>query len=126
MQTVELILVILILLEIKHFLADFVFQSDYQIQHKGTYGHWGGIQHSLYHSVGTAAIFALFTPWFLILGLLDFLIHYHIDWAKMNINQWRSVTIKDREFWIWLGADQLAHQFTYIGLVGFFLMFLVN
>jgi hypothetical protein len=52
------------------------------------------------------------------LGLIDGFIHYHIDWAKMNLNAkfgWRAD--KDGAFWILLGLDQFAHALTYIGLV---------
>jgi hypothetical protein len=48
------------------------------------------------------------------MGLLDFVLHYHIDWSKININKRWNYTIEDPKFWAWLGADQLAHQLTYI------------
>jgi hypothetical protein len=49
-------------------------------------------------------------------ALADGLFHYHIDWLKMNINRWRGLTIQDHEFWVWLGADQLAHSLTYLAI----------
>jgi hypothetical protein len=53
----------------------------------------------------------------LLIGLIDGAIHYHIDWAKMTINRLRKLTIAKNEFWVWLGADQLAHSVTYLALV---------
>jgi hypothetical protein len=52
------------------------------------------------------------------LGLFDAVIHYHVDWAKMNINAkfgWKAD--QHPEFWYLLGADQLAHYLTYVGLI---------
>lgn len=52
------------------------------------------------------------------LGLIDAVIHYHVDWAKMNVNAkygWKPDT--HPEFWYLLGLDQFAHAVTYIGLV---------
>jgi hypothetical protein len=49
---------------------------------------------------------------------MDAFLHYHIDWAKMNINKqcgWKADT--HEEFWWLLGVDQLLHALTYIGLV---------
>jgi ribulose 1,5-bisphosphate carboxylase large subunit-like protein len=49
---------------------------------------------------------------------MDMVIHYHVDWAKMNINKkygWKADT--HEAFWILLGLDQLAHAATYVWLV---------
>ena len=50
-----------------------------------------------------------------ILGFLDGIIHYHIDWVKTNLA--RDYTTKDKEFWILHGADQGLHYLTYIGII---------
>jgi hypothetical protein len=45
-------------------------------------------------------------------------IHYHIDWAKMNVNKKFNLGPTTSEwFWQTLGVDQLLHTLTYIGLV---------
>jgi hypothetical protein len=52
------------------------------------------------------------------LAAIDFFVHYHIDWAKMNINAkygWKADS--HPEFWYLLGLDQFLHAVTYIGLV---------
>ena len=54
----------------------------------------------------------------IILALVEFLLHYHIDWAKMSLNRkmgWGATT--HNEFWVLLGVDQLLHQLTYILLI---------
>jgi hypothetical protein len=110
---------ILILLQIKHWYIDFVNQSNEEVEFKGTYLDWRGIKHSLKQGLGTAVCLWIFVgiPLAVVLGFIDFLIHYHIDWAKMNINKKHGYTVQDPKFWTWLGADQMAHQVTYIFLV---------
>lgn len=115
-----ILFVLLALLFIKHWVADFVVQYQYMVEQKGTYGAEGGIHHSLIHSVLTwLVMYALFQNTFIAVftALFDGLVHYHIDWLKMNINRWRGITIQDEEFWVWLGADQLAHSLTYVAMV---------
>jgi hypothetical protein len=119
MTEVQLALLVLALLFIKHWFADFVVQFDYMVQEKGMYGANGGVHHMLIHMILTYIIvWLLFDPTLAILvATVDGLVHYHIDWLKMNISRWRGLTIKDWECWMWLGADQLAHALTYLVLV---------
>lgn len=114
------ILVLLALLFVKHWYIDFVNQSQEEVDGKGIYGNPAGLMHSIKHGVATGLIMMLFVFNFevaVILGFVDFVLHYHIDWAKMNINKRWHYTIEQKPFWIWLGADQLAHSLTYIFLV---------
>lgn len=114
------IFILLALLFIKHWYIDFVNQSDEELAGKDTYGNAHGVMHSLKHGVATFLIFWLFlNNWNLaiIIGFIDFVIHYHVDWAKMKINRRWNYTVADKKFWAWLGADQLAHSLTYLGLV---------
>ena len=113
--------IVLGLFQIKHFFIDFVFQPPWMWQNKGTYGHLGGIVHAGLHGVVTVPILLLaeVNPTLIaILALSEFLAHYHIDWAKMNINAkmgWKSNT--HNQFWILTGLDQLLHQLTYLAIV---------
>ncbi len=110
------VFIILILLQIKHWYIDFVNQTNEEIQLKGVYGNWKGIRHSVKHGLASILIFALFAPpgWAIILGIVDALFHYHIDWVKSNKG---NKDVNDPEFWNHLGLDQLAHQIIYILLV---------
>ena len=112
-------LVLVLLLFTKHFVVDFPLQKAYQWQNKGTYGHLGGILHAALHGVTTALVLMWYAPYASIwLGLIDMFVHYHIDWAKMNINKkynWGANT--HEEFWWLLGFDQYLHAITYVGLV---------
>lgn len=118
-MTTHTLLLILTLFALKHFLADFLLQGPYQYLNKGIYGHLGGVQHSLIHAVFTGAIVAFFVPTFAIIAAaIDYTIHYHVDWAKVQINTkygWGANT--HREFWWLLGLDQFLHALTYLLLV---------
>jgi hypothetical protein len=87
---------------------------------KGIYGNAHGVMHSLKHGIGTGLIMWLFISdplMAIMLGFIDFALHYHIDWLKININKRYNYTAENPKFWAWLGADQLAHSLTYLGLV---------
>ena len=89
---------------------------------KGQYGARGGIEHAAAHALGTMFVLDLVFSWSLanhivalVLGFLDGVIHYHIDWVKQQLN--RGLTAADRMFWVWLGADQGLHYLTYILII---------
>ena len=112
-------LTLILLLCTKHFIVDYPLQNKFQYSNKGKYGHSGGILHAWLHSIGTILCFYWYAPhasWYL--GTFDGIIHYHIDWAKVNINAkigWGPTT--HEEFWWLLGLDQFLHMLTYIFLV---------
>lgn len=106
----------MILLQVKHWYIDFVNQNDAEVKSKGVYGDWTGVGHSAKHGLGTAIVTVIaFGPGYLFyaltLALVDFSLHYHIDWAKMN---WGNRDITTKTFWAHLGLDQMLHQLTYI------------
>lgn len=114
---------LLIAFQLKHFICDFPLQYPFHYLNKGKYGHIGGIWHAAIHGFGT--LFALLlcgvTGWFPIIATIaDFILHYHIDWAKMNINKYFKLKPDNSEyFWHLLGFDQLLHQLTYIGIMAY-------
>jgi len=114
------IFILLGLLFVKHWYIDFVNQSMEEVHGKGIYGNAHGLMHSIKHGVATFLIFWFFMdhwPTAIILGFIDFAVHYHIDWAKININKRWHYTVENPKFWMWLGLDQLLHSFTYLFLV---------
>lgn len=113
----ETVVVLLALFGIKHFLADFLWQYPFMLEDKGHYGAPGGITHAMLHGLLTFFVIIGFCrpEDAVTIALLDTLIHYHIDWAKTNLNQ--KLTVEDRRFWIWFGLDQTLHYLTYIGII---------
>ena len=116
---IEPLLLLLMLLQVKHWYVDFVDQSDAEIASKGIYGDQLGVNHSTKHAIGTmlcvVAIAGLeYILLAIMMALMDFILHYHIDYVKM---QYGNNNIKDKQFWIHMGADQLAHQLTYLFII---------
>jgi hypothetical protein len=111
------ILLTLALLLIKHCWIDFFNQDSDEISRKGRYGDLKGMWHSIKHGIATCLIFAVMgDSWLggLVLGFLDFSIHYHVDWIKQNYANQSPTT---PEFWRAIGLDQLVHQLTYLLLI---------
>jgi hypothetical protein len=116
---VHSLIAILVVLEIKHFICDYPFQTSHQLHNKGIYCHPGGILHSGLHAIFTMAAFLVVTP-SLGLGIAivagEFLVHYHVDWSKEQIIRRRGWVASQREFWWAIGIDQLVHHLTYIAI----------
>jgi hypothetical protein len=115
---------ILFLLFTKHFIVDFLLQTPYQYLNKGKYGHGGGLLHACLHAVGTYLIFFMYTNTLtaFLLASIDMVIHYHIDWAKVNVNDkfgWKCNN--SDKFWVLMGLDQYLHALTYLGLYYWYL-----
>jgi Protein of unknown function (DUF3307) len=112
----------LFLLFVKHFICDFPLQAHpWMYRNKGTYMHLGGIVHAGIHAIGTLLVLAPFIGSVsLMYALIDMIVHYHIDWAKMNISHYYNLQPNNSErFWILLGFDQLLHHITYFVIIYF-------
>ncbi len=112
------ILIIISLLLFKHYICDFLLQTNYQAVHKFIYGHLGGLIHAFLHGLGTLIVLIFFYSIETagLCALLDFIIHYHIDWAKATLNRVlkpskRRCFRKDILGIFWL--NQFLHQLTY-------------
>jgi hypothetical protein len=117
----EHVLIVLALLQIKHWYVDFVMQTNEQVAGKGIYGDLVGITHTLDHVIGTlvvlliADLLVVMDPALIVVAAaFDGITHYHIDWAKMN---WGNRDITTPAFWNHLGLDQMAHQMVYLMLI---------
>lgn len=116
----EFILLSFVLLFTKHLVVDFLCQTPFQYLNKGTYGHPGGLLHAFLHGVGTfAVLFLIFGPFIsATLAILDGVTHYHIDWAKVKLNNHFNLKPDNSEkYWWLLGLDQYLHCLTYVGLI---------
>lgn len=112
----------LLWLFVKHFVCDFPLQANpWMYRNKGTYLHLGGIAHAGLHGAGTLIVLAPFIgSAAFIWAAVDMLMHYHIDWAKMNLSRHHDLKPDNSEwFWILLGLDQLLHHLTYFAIVYF-------
>src|SRR5262245_55355978 len=116
-QNIYLIVAAIGLLETKHLVADFFLQSKEQLKFKGIYGHPVGILHSAIHVAGSCAVF-LILPATLAVGasliVVEFLLHYHIDWAKEQLGARLKLSISEKLYWSLFGIDQWLHHLTYL------------
>jgi hypothetical protein len=110
---------LLLWLMAKHIIADYFTQYPWMYKHKGKYGHPGGIAHATWHGILTNIVLLYFTDPITaaMLGTLDAVIHYHIDYVKSRSWKRWPVTPNDQLFWIIHGIDQLAHGITYFFIV---------
>ena len=118
--SIIIILGLVALLQIKHFICDGPLQTLAMVENKSIYGAWLGIVHSGLHGIGTLIVLLLAgfsIPVVIGLAVLDFVIHYHVDFFKENIVKYFRWGTKDAKFWWALSADQALHQFTYLILV---------
>ena len=120
------LLLLLVLLQIKHCYADFVLQTYMQTIKKGVWLDPVGISHTtdhVYCSLVALLIFSFFVPLsaFAVIGvtIAEGIVHYLVDYSKVKYGS------KDNTkpiFWSQFGADQLAHQLTYIWMVWYLLI----
>lgn len=118
------ILVLLLLLQIKHVIADFFLQNAYIIRHRRYYGHPGGLLHVAIHLAGSLVVLLIMgTTLPLLAGLLavEGVIHYHLDWSKDNFVARRMLTPQDAMYWYATGIDQGLHQATYLGMAAWWI-----
>lgn len=118
-------LFLLLLLQIKHWYADFVVQTYMQTVKKGVWLDPIGISHTVDHVYCTLIallIFSFIVPLgagaILLTALVEGIIHYLVDYTKVKYGS------KDNTkplFWTQFGLDQLAHQVTYLAMVAYLL-----
>lgn len=119
MTIIEVFILLLAMLQVKHWYIDFVNQTMDEVHSKGIYGDKLGLWHSTKQGIGTTLCILALTGieslvFCILMGLLDSIIHYHVDWAKININKSKNYSVETPQFWMWLGADQMVHQLTYL------------
>jgi hypothetical protein len=112
------ILAFLLLLQIKHWYADFKIQTYMQTVKKGVWLDPIGMSHTLDHMWTTLVcllIFSFFRPLTVLsiitIAVLEGIYHYMIDYTKVKYG------CKDNTkplFWNQFGLDQLAHQTSYL------------
>ena len=106
---------------IKHFICDFPLQMfPWMYLNKGRCLHPGGIVHAGVHGIGTLIVLSFFFEIKLSIfyALIDMLVHYHIDWAKMNLSRHYDLKPNNSEWlWVLLGLDQLLHHLTYFAII---------
>lgn len=113
------VLILIALLQLKHFVADGPLQTREIVQGKGFYGNRLGLLHGGCHALGTLlALYAFSLSWAIIIALsiLDGLVHYHVDYVKESTVRKAGWTFSDAKFWWAMMLDQLVHNLTYLAI----------
>lgn len=116
-DAISQVLLFLVLFQVKHFICDGPLQTSAMVRDKGHYGRWLGFLHAGIHGTGALVALVVFgLPLKLGLGLalLDFVVHYHVDFSKEQIVRRAGWTTSVPQFWWALSADQMMHQLTYL------------
>ena len=102
----------------KHFLADFLLQTNWMATGKERPAGWLPplAAHAGVHGGLTAALFFAVSPPLAWLGLADALVHGFIDRLKSLATRRMQATPKQAGFWWLFGADQSLHHLTHLGL----------
>nr|WP_298094528.1 DUF3307 domain-containing protein [uncultured Shinella sp.] len=103
---------------IKHFLADFLLQTDWMAAGKDQPKGWllPLAAHAGVHGAMTAGLFLAVAPSLAWLGFADMLIHGAIDRLKSISTRRKALTPRQTAFWWLFGLDQTLHHLTHIGL----------
>lgn len=112
---------------LKHFVCDFMLQTDWMALTKGKPGFEGYkalFSHTGIHALGTLIIVLIFAPSLWWLGPLDFVIHSLIDRTKGWLTFHKGWKPSDTIFWWAFGVDQEAHNFTHLAYVVLIVMHL--
>lgn len=117
----ETMLALITLLLIKHAVADFFLQRSFMFRDKHIYAGIGGITHAVSHGLLTtlAVVICLPNLWLsaIMLGILDMILHYHIDYIKSSWNVKTKASPSENRYWYAFGLDQMAHFLTYVLIV---------
>ena len=105
---------------LKHTIADYVVQTSWMIVEKSQYGKKGGLAHAGVHGFLTVLILLLFNvPFFysILLGAMESVLHYHIDFYKSNWMKKHKPDPNSQLYWTAHGIDQYLHFLTYVLLI---------
>lgn len=111
------ILIFLFLLFVKHTLVDLAIQHLFP-SNKENYFNPNAHTHYFQHGALTFLIAIFFTsmPFAFMLGFLDYIVHWHVDYTKTKIRISFKLTNKDEAFWFLQALDQSLHYATYFAL----------
>src|SRR3954447_9786388 len=108
-----LFFILLVGLELKHFVADYLLQTGWMIQGKGDLRSGGGYAHAGIHALGSLLVLIVTGVPILATALLvgsEFVIHYLLDFAKAGYGRGIDPNRQVQLFWAQHGFDQFLHH----------------
>lgn len=116
-SSIELVFTLVIIFQLKHFIADFPLQSSYMLMKQRA--DWSFftplLVHSLVHAAMTLVIVLWFAPSLWWLSLVDLTVHFILDRIKAGPKYLgRFNDIHKKSFWFFFGLDQMLHHLTHL------------
>lgn len=124
-QQIQLIFVLLVMFQVKHFIADFPLQREYML--KKRLPGWAFVVplaiHCSVHAFLTLLICLFVNPFLWWLAIVDFIVHFVMDRIKSGPQfLGRFDDHSKAGFWNSLGFDQMVHHLTHIGIIYYLVM----
>jgi Protein of unknown function (DUF3307) len=119
MHLVTVTIAMLLIFQVKHYVADYLLQPGWVLKDKGDFRRPGGYVHAGVHALGSLPAFFVAGLGFMEIAafaVAEFVIHFAIDHTKARLSRDSKSGPNTRAFWAMHGADQLMHQLTYAGL----------
>lgn len=116
-QQLALTFTLLIIYQVKHYIADFPLQREYML--RKTQPNWDFALplalHCGVHAIGTLVVCLIYAPSVWWLAILDFVLHFIADRLKSGPRYLgRYNDLSKPGFWNILGLDQMIHHLTHI------------
>lgn len=108
----------MLVLTVKHVIADFVLQTSWMALGKDQKTGWALplLAHCLVHFAVAMVLILIIAPRFWFLAFVDFVIHITVDRAKGLCSSTFEMTLEHPWFWTLIGVDQALHHLTDFGL----------
>jgi hypothetical protein len=109
-------LFVLVGLQAKHFVADYLLQPRWMIAGKASFSRPGGYVHVAVHAIGSLLVLVpAGVSAAMITGLIiaEAIAHYIIDYVKARWSLAHPSDPERKSYWAAHGADQFMHQLTY-------------
>lgn len=123
MVSFQAVMVLMAVMAIKHFCADFLFQTATLARGKAARHRWLAplLLHAGGHALLTLLIALSAFPQFWWVAAVELVVHAAIDRGKVIAGNKARIDISMTAYWWLLGFDQLLHQLTNVAIVGIFL-----
>jgi Protein of unknown function (DUF3307) len=120
MEAATVAIAMLVWLQVKHYVADYLLQPVWMLEAKDDPRRVGGYAHAGLHAFGSLPAFliaGLGIEAAAVLALAEFAAHYVIDFGKARLSVDIAGGPDTKIYWSLHGGDQLMHHLTYSGLI---------
>lgn len=113
------VLAVLLGLQTKHFIADYLLQFDWMVAEKGDMRRLGGYAHAGMHVLGSGIVLLLAQVQIALIVVLligEFVIHFALDFGKVYYSKDVTLDESPQKYFALHGFDQYMHHLTYLAM----------